>query len=557
MNYILSDHIITPVGVGVEPNLKALLDGKSALRLHTHHWPSVEPFCASLLDEGAVERIPGMSRFESLCIAAVQGAGQELQDLLKAEETVFILSTTKGNVEHLATNQDPLLTSSARKITEWFGNPNEPVVVCNACISGVCALITAQRLLEQGTYRHAVVVGCDVLSAFIVSGFQSFKALSDTPCRPFDAERTGLNLGEAAACMILSSDTNRADRSLGTILAGSIHNDANHISGPSRTGEGSYLCLRDVMGEDTDSIAFVNLHGTATLYNDEMESIAITRAGMADVPVNSLKSTFGHTLGAAGLLETILSLHALRAGLILPVHNYTRQGTTYPLNVSTECRHTDKKEMVKLLSGFGGCNAAIRVRIDSEKQVSVQPLPAYQTVGEVSITPEHVELNGQVIPTSERGEKLLTELYRTYVKDYPKFFKMDTLSRLGFMAAELLLQHTASDGQPSQTAVIFANRSASLKNDTDYQQTIQDEENYYPSPSLFVYTLPNIVTGEVAIRHLFRGESSLYVLENESELNRLIPLALQQKEVKQILCGWVECAEKNVFEAQVKWLQII
>ena len=174
----------------------------------------------------------------------------------------------------------------------------------------------------------------------------------------------------------------------------------------------------------------------------------------------------------------------------------------------------------------------------------------------VKITPERVILNGEPLITTAQGAALLTEIYRSRVNDYPKFFKMDTLSRLGFMAAELVLNQRTSDLQPSQTAVVFANRSASLKNDTDYQQTIQDTENYYPSPSLFVYTLPNIVTGEVAIRHLFRGESSLYVLENESELNRLIPLALWQKEVKQILCGWVECAEKNRFEAHVKLLQI-
>lgn len=556
MNYILSDHIITPIATGTDANLRAVIEGRTALRLHTDRFPSVEPFYASMMAEGAVEQQPGISRFESLCVEAVRGALRpELNELPSSPDTLFILSTTKGNIEHLATGGDVLLQRSAAKIAAQFGNSNKPIVVCNACISGVCALITAQRLLESGAYRHAVVVGCDVLSAFIVSGFQSFKALSDERCRPFDAERKGLNLGEAAACMILSADECRATASMGTILAGAIHNDANHISGPSRTGEGSYLCLQDVLEGRAEDIAFVNLHGTATMYNDEMESIAITRAGLQDVPVNSLKSTFGHTLGAAGLLETILSLHALREGLVLPMHNYATQGTTYPLNLSDACRRTDKREFIKLLSGFGGCNAAIRVTIAPDARTGAWDTPAaVDTVAEVHLTPDGVTRNGEQLPTTEHGEKQLTELYRTYVKDYPKFFKMDTLSRLGFIAAELLLADRQANADPTQTAIVFANRSASLKNDTDYQQTIQDADNYYPSPALFVYTLPNIVTGEVAIRHLFRGESSFYVLDDETALKPLAELAFAQPEVRTVLCGWVECSDKNNYEANMKLL---
>ena len=110
---------------------------------------------------------------------------------------------------------------------------------------------------------------------------------------------------------------------------------------------------------------------------------------------------------------------------------------------------------------------------------------------------------------------MLVELYREYVKDYPKFFKMDTLSRLGFMAAELLLQAEGAERfvPREDRAVILANRSASIKNDKDYLETIS-EGNYYPSPALFVYTLPNIVTGEIAIRNKYLGETAFYVLDN-------------------------------------------
>ena len=167
---------------------------------------------------------------------------------------------------------------------------------------------------------------------------------------------------------------------------------------------------------------------------------------------------------------------------------------------------------------------------------------------DIDITPQSVLLNGKPIEVSETGDKMLVELYRRYVKDYPKFFKMDTLSRLGFIAAELLLQDQTVD------AVILANRSASIKNDTDYLETISNG-NYYPSPALFVYTLPNIVTGEIAIRNKYYGESSFYVLDDEHQLEKIIALAFEQTQTQSVLTGWVECTDENTFEAHVRLLK--
>ena len=165
---------------------------------------------------------------------------------------------------------------------------------------------------------------------------------------------------------------------------------------------------------------------------------------------------------------------------------------------------------------------------------------------EIIITPASVILNGKPIATSGTGEKLLVELYRRYANDYPKFFKMDTLSRLGFIAAEILLQ-----SEPAE-AVIIANRSASIKNDTDYLATITGE-NYYPSPAIFVYTLPNIVTGEVAIRHHLHGETSFYILERPEQLEPIIRSSFTGHCLS-ILAGWCECSGKDTFNAK---LQII
>ena len=553
MTAIIADHIISPLADGTAANLDAVLAGRSAIRRYADHFPLVEPFCASLFSPAEIKLQAGFSRFESLCINAVHSSAGGLDaGLLSAKDTVFILSTTKGNIEFLAQTEDIALCDSAKRIARFFGNSNTPIVVSNACISGVCAIITAKRLLDEGIYTNAVIVGCDVLSPFIISGFQSFKALSDEPCKPYDATRKGLNLGEAAACLVLSSDSRWASRSLGTVMAGSIHNDANHISGPSRTGEGSYLCLKDVI-TDPDTLAFVNVHGTATLYNDEMESIALNRAGLQNVPVNALKGYFGHTLGAAGLLETILSLHALHRGIILGPRGFDQAGTTMPVSVSSATRRTDKKEFVKLLSGFGGSNAAIRVSIEPTATSEQIPMPdACRISGEVHITSTAVTVNGQPVATKAQGGALLSELYRTYSGDYPKFFKMDTLARLGFVASELLLSGIGEERFVPRTdrAIVMANRSSCLQNDRAYQKTIMPD-NYYPSPALFVYTLPNIVTGEIAIRNKFFGESSFYVLDNEEQMKPLVSSAFMQRGVQSVLAGWVECADENTFEAHI------
>lgn len=170
------------------------------------------------------------------------------------------------------------------------------------------------------------------------------------------------------------------------------------------------------------------------------------------------------------------------------------------------------------------------------------------TTHTIEITPQQVTLDGQLLPTTQSGDTLLVELYRAHVGDYPKFFKMDTLSRLAFVASELVLQ---KETVKKDRKVIFANRSASIKNDTDYLKTITGE-SYFPSPALFVYTLPNICTGEIAIRNHYHEETCFYVLESEDQLNELaetIPMEAG-------LIGWVECSEKDRFYAKVRTVDV-
>lgn len=173
----------------------------------------------------------------------------------------------------------------------------------------------------------------------------------------------------------------------------------------------------------------------------------------------------------------------------------------------------------------------------------------------VIITPDTVVVDGNPLAHKEQGAALLTEVYRTHVGDYPKFFKMDTLCKLGFVASELLLQAEGAERfvPREDRAVILFNRNASLQADTAYQKTIQDPENFYPSPAAFVYTLPNIVTGEIAIRNKYHGETSFFVIEkNDNRLiERQLQNAFQDPQTQSILGGWLDCSDENHFEAEL------
>lgn len=368
----VAHNIISPLGFSTAENYKAVKAGRSMLKRYDGLWNLPESFVASLMDRDKVEEaFAALSNgakytfFEKMIILSASNAIADAGIDATSNRVLFILSTTKGNVFLLDKNikgfpqKRVLLGCAAKQMTDFFHNPNTPIVVSNACISGVCAQIEAMRNLESGSFDYVVVVGCDVQSAFIVSGFQSFKALSAEPCKPFDANRTGLNLGDAAATIIYTRKDKVTDNDW-VACRGAIRNDANHISGPSRTGEGSYRALKVALGEvKPEQIAFINAHGTATLYNDEMESVAIERAGLSQVPVNGLKGYYGHTMGAAGVLETILSMCAVDDHNILATRGYETMGVTHPLVLSNQNQATEKRAFVKLLSGFGGCNAAL------------------------------------------------------------------------------------------------------------------------------------------------------------------------------------------------------
>jgi 3-oxoacyl-[acyl-carrier-protein] synthase-1 len=556
MVYKIADNIVSPIGWTTEQNYDAIKSGCSSLRNYQNYEGIPEDITASLFcdSQHAEMHIDGLTRFESMVVHSVRGAMESSAIDLAGKRVVFILSTTKGNIELLADHPDAeeeYPGVCAGRIVKALGLKVTPVVVCNACISGLSAIILASRLLECDDYDYAVVCGADCQGQFIISGFQSFKALSAEDCKPFDIERTGLNLGEAAATIILGKKKEKDD--CWGIEPGCVRNDAFHISAPSKKGDGAYLALSTILAEkDISLLAVINAHGTATLFNDQMESLAIDRAGLSGIPVNSLKGYFGHTMGAAGILETLLTMKAVDDHCILATRGYAELGVSGNIHPTAESLYTDKTDFIKMLSGFGGCNAAIWCTHDDSRKAVPTPRKM-KSVHRVTVSPESVVVDGVPMNTESRGKQLLSYIYKHCIDDYPKFYKMDMLSRLGFVASELLLNaegRHALDCE-SERAIVLFNRTSSLDTDKLYLDSIIRPDDYYPSPSLFVYTLPNIVTGEIAIRNGYKGETSFYVLaeRNEEVMNEILEATTCDHTIKSMITGWLDYVNEEDFLA--------
>jgi len=374
--YLTDSFVWSALGNGNQAQLHALQSSRSGIQLQ--HLPGCEPVYAACISAEEIDAytaadfpVDKFTRLERMMLYAIEQVLRRQQVDLASPDTLLILSTTKGNVHLLDAEQAGdfpgervYLGALARAIGDALHCAHLPLVVSNACISGVLAIIMGSRMLRAGRYRQVVVCGGDLVSQFVVSGFQSLKAVGSGPCRPYDATRDGISLGEAAAALLLTADTPPQGPAI-EVLAGASTNDANHISGPSRTGEGLVQAVNQCLhrsGCPAGAIEFISAHGTATLYNDEMESIAFGRTGLEKVPLNSFKGFIGHTLGAAGVTEAALSVLCMQVGMLPPTEGFEQLGVSHPLNVVSVPTKQPIRLCLKTASGFGGCNAAVLFR---------------------------------------------------------------------------------------------------------------------------------------------------------------------------------------------------
>lgn len=553
--YLIASNIISALGFTTKDNLDALESYCSGIKRVESLELSETALQAALIHNEELKRLvakhqlQNYTRVEQLIILSIKDTVSQVSLSTNNSSFGIIISTTKGNISQLRNNTDRnYLGDLSSRIASYFSAEAQVPLISNACISGVSALIVAHRMLKAGIYENIIVVGVDELSQFIVSGFRSFKSLSEEPCKPYDIAHDGLSLGEACGSILLSNISTPNSIQL---LGGAITNDANHISGPSRTGDGLWYAIKEAMNQaevKPQDIDFVNLHGTATVYNDEMEAKAVHLADLAEKPINSLKPYFGHTLGASGVIETIVCIKQLKRKKLFATLGYNENGVSPNLKIDSKHVSLEKAETcIKTASGFGGCNAAIVLSTTLRNIFQDRKETQFVEREKVSIYKSTITKNNETIfsSSSPNFAQFIRGAYKDAGEQNQKFYKMDDQCKLGYMAALHLLN--GYKFSPQEIGIILANKSSSLDTDIKHQALLDGGE--MASPSVFVYTLPNIVMGEICIRHKIQGENTFFVTNeyDEESIKKYAQLAMRDTNMKYCIYGWCEYLDNEYF----------
>ncbi len=368
---------ITAVGCGVEALRSALRANASGLRADDRF--QQPRFQSAIVGAAPRANLRGEVDDPAFQLAdeALRQACAEASQLLSTlppERTGLVLSTTKANIETLERLSDGRPCSHAARrhlqgdllaadLALAHGAQGPVQCVSAACVSGLIAIHQGAKLIQRGAADAVLIVGVDHLSAFVMAGFTALKAIDPMGCRPFDRDRAGLSPGEAGAALVLARADLAPPGSI-KISGWGSSNDANHLTGPSRDGSGLTLAIRSALAMaklPPSAVDYVNVHGTGTPYNDAMESLALqTLFGATCPPFSGSKGMLGHTLGAAGVVETILCVLAMREKILPGTPRLLNLAEGVPAGIVREPRAaTNLNCVLKLNTGFGGLNGAL------------------------------------------------------------------------------------------------------------------------------------------------------------------------------------------------------
>lgn len=383
--------VVSPYGIGLDCLQAGLLSGKCCLAPTKDVYPGFEGTTAQVCGlpgpaNGASSRY---SRSDRLAMEAARDAVANLDcESVAFRESgagVFMASTVAGLSEidpeiagdpaawYRRGGLSRAATYPAARVADAVGEHlgiNGPrCAVSAACASSAMAIALAANMLLDGAAPMILAGGSDALCPFTLSGFSSLQALDPDPCRPFDENRKGLNLGEGAAVLVLETLAGAEARNadvLAVLHGWAMTNDAFHSTAPQQQGNGLSDCMRlamEMAGVSGDEIGYVNAHGTGTPLNDIAETSAyetVFHGRRRPIPVSSTKSYFGHCLGAAGALEAATTIIAVRCGALLPTLRLTNPIDSPGVNwLRGEVRRGLLPLAMSVSAGFGGSNTAL------------------------------------------------------------------------------------------------------------------------------------------------------------------------------------------------------
>lgn len=366
---VVTSDIVTPYGRGIDACWQGLLSNRSSIR----PWHRFQT--EGLFQSQNAALIPGLEarQGESLVWQMLMPLLVSSQERIP-KDTALFLATTTGEIDYL---ESAVLENNGdadrsrpefllEKIKSLMGFTNTGLVVSAACSSASAAIAQGAAAIRSGKEGCVLVVACDCVSEFVLAGFSSLMALDPDTAKPFDRNRVGLSLGEAAGFVLLMSKE-RAEKEgraiLGEVAGWAVEGDANHMTGPVRDGSGLSRAIQEALGKagvSYSDVGCISSHGTGTSYNDSMEMKAY-KSVFSDhsVPLYSIKGAVGHTMGAAGLIETVIALQVLRERIIPPTVGTRDVDPEAEDWVSLEKKVLGKDVVLINNSGFGGVNVAL------------------------------------------------------------------------------------------------------------------------------------------------------------------------------------------------------
>ncbi len=380
--------VVTALGIGANANLKALQNAHSGIGLSSLLKGLTVPTYVGELGftNDELKAQLGIATHESLPRTALLGilaAKEALGDtLLKGDRSGFISGTTVGGMDltenyfkealgeddtNIASVKTHDLGTVTNLIANYCGTPNYVNTISTACSSSANSILLGARMVKAGLLDRVLVGGSDALSKFTINGFRSLMIYANQPCKPFDANRTGLNLGEGAGYILLENETSIliSENSIKAELTGWYNaNDAFHQTGTSPNGDGAFKAMKGALKVaklTPKNIDYINAHGTATQNNDSSELNALTRLFKSQhIAFSSTKSYTGHTLGASGGIEAVFSILSLINQCVYPILNWSSaMDQIFEQPVTNYQANTKTNNVMSNSFGFGGNSTSL------------------------------------------------------------------------------------------------------------------------------------------------------------------------------------------------------
>ena len=441
-------------------------------------------------------------------------SGNTVGGMEKSEQYYRDFRTNEEHKEYIAMHDCGACTDLIAE--EYAGKFSLITTISTACSSAANAIILGADLIRSGQADMAVVGGTECLSKFHLNGFNTLMILDANPCRPFDAERHGLNLGEGAAYLVIEGEESACERNVEPLCVLSGYGnacDAYHQTATSPNGEGAFLAMRQALersGLQPEDIDYINAHGTGTPNNDECEGIAMMRIfGDAMPPVSSTKSYTGHTTSAAGGVESVISILALRNGFIPanigfehPIEKHTFRPTEHVI------RQVTLKHILTNSFGFGGNDSSCIFSVP-DASTSIPPTPSdepcyIQAVSQISIQNplSHDWFDAPIAHTHPYHESI--------EPDYKDYFPPMVARRLGRLLkrAVVTARHALNGIMPD--AIITGTGLGCIENTERFLTSMLENDEEYLQPTYFMQSTHNTIGSQVALQLQCHGYNSTY-----------------------------------------------